>query len=310
MYRIILLSICVLWSITTCKTNSQNRQPMKYNSLTPEEENIIVHKGTERPFTGTLLNNKAEGTYACKRCGAPLYRSQDKFDSNCGWPSFDDEISGAVHRQTDTDGYRTEITCAACGAHLGHVFTGEGFTPKNTRHCVNSLSMTFIPALKGKETGTAYFAGGCFWGTEYFFAKTPGVTSTTVGYMGGHTDNPTYKEVCSGKTGHYEANEIKYDTTKISYENLVKLFFEIHDFTQTDGQGPDIGQQYLSVIFYQNDWQKETAEKCIGILTEKGYKVATKLLPASTFWKAEDYHQDYYQHKGTMPYCHAYRKIF
>ncbi len=283
---------------------------MPYQQLTPEEERIIVHKGTELPFSGSLLNNKAEGTYVCKRCGAPLYRSQDKFDSSCGWPSFDDEIPGAVRRQTDADGHRTEILCAACGAHLGHVFTGERFTSKNTRHCVNSLSMRFIPASKTEETGTAYFAGGCFWGTEYFFSKAPGVLSVTVGYMGGHTDNPTYKEVCSGTTGHYETNEIRYDPAKTSYEDLVKLFFEIHDFTQTDGQGPDIGEQYLSVIFYQNESQKQAAEKCIRILTEKGYRPATKLIPATTFWKAEDYHQDYYQKKGTLPYCHAYRQIF
>lgn len=136
----------------TKQTTSSNERTMndttKYNKLTPEEEYIIVHKGTEMPFTGELLHNKTEGTYICKRCDAPLYRSADKFESHCGWPSFDDEIPGAVKRVLDADGRRVEILCAKCDAHLGHVFEGEKFTPKDTRHCVNSLSMTFIPAGK------------------------------------------------------------------------------------------------------------------------------------------------------------------
>lgn len=280
---------------------------MKYNKLTPEEEQIILYKGTEYPYTGEYLNNKRRGVYVCKRCDSPLYNSSDKFDSQCGWPSFDDEISGAVKRIPDIDNVRTEIVCANCGAHLGHVFLNEGFTPKNTRHCVNSLSMKFIP---DETVEKAYFASGCFWGTEYYFMKAPGVISTTVGYMGGNVDNPTYEQVCAKNTGHFETVEVEYDSNKTSYEELVKLFFETHNFSQEDGQGPDIGPQYRSCIFYSTDIEKQIAEKYIDILKSKGYKVATILQPAPHFWKAEDYHQQYYEHKGTKPYCHIYSKIF
>ena len=157
---------------------------------------------------------------------------------------------------------------------------------------------------------TAYFASGCFWGTEYHFMKAKGVLETTVGYMGGHTQHPTYKEVCTGTTGHAETTEVVFDPTQTSYEELVKLYFETHDFTQVGGQGPDIGDQYRSVIFYTSDEQKQMAEKYIKILGDKGYKVATILEKAPEFWSAEDYHQEYYDKKNGSPYCHIYRKIF
>jgi peptide methionine sulfoxide reductase msrA/msrB len=289
--------------------NKSEQTDMGYNKLTPEEERVIIHKGTEAPYTGAYTDNKRTGTYVCRRCNTPLYESADKFDSHCGWPSFDDEIQGAVKRAIDADGRRTEILCVNCGAHLGHVFLNEGFTAKETRHCVNSISLKFIPE-ENKMIKKAYFASGCFWGTEYYFMKANGVSHTAVGFMGGHIDHPGYEQVCQKNTGHLETTEVEYDTTKTSYEDLVKLFFETHDFTQTNGQGPDIGPQYLSCIFYAGEAEKNIAEKYIKILENKGYKAATMLKPVSAFWKAEDYHQQYYEHKGATPYCHIYKKIF
>lgn len=303
------ISLFIL-ALVLFQTRLGAQEKMHYNKLTAEQERVILHKGTEASFSGTYVNSHEIGTYTCKRCGAALYRSEDKFDSECGWPSFDDEIPGAVKRVPDVDGLRTEITCANCGAHLGHVFTGEGFTPKNVRHCVNSISMNFIPATKTTKIDTAIFAGGCFWGVEYYFSKAKGVISTTVGYIGGRKNDPTYEDVCSYATGHAEAVQVAFDPAKTSYEELARLFFEIHDFTQVNRQGPDVGDQYRSEVFYRNAEQKKTAEKLISLLTEKGYKVATRLEPAGTFWKAEEYHQDYYGKTGKQPYCHARRTVF
>jgi len=282
---------------------------MKLNPLSPEEKQVLLNKGTEAPFSGKYVHHKENGVYVCKQCDAPLYRSSDKFDSHCGWPSFDDALPGAVRRQPDADGRRVEILCATCGGHLGHVFTGEGFTAKNVRHCVNSISLQFIPAETMKPQ-KAYFAGGCFWGTEHYFKQAKGVLSTTVGYMGGHTKNPTYKQVCYENTGHAETVEVAFDPALTTFEAIAKLFFEIHDPTQADGQGPDIGDQYRSVVFYTDDEQKETAERLVSLLKKKGLKVVTQIAPAETFWPGEEYHQDYYEKTGKTPYCHFHTKRF
>ena len=281
-----------------------------FNKLTPEEEYVILRQGTERPFTGRWLDNKTEGTYLCRRCDAPLYESSAKFDSGCGWPSFDDEIDGAVERRPDPDGRRTEIVCANCGGHLGHVFLGEGFTENNTRHCVNSISMDFVPAQVALQKQTGIFASGCFWGTEHFLKRSEGVLSTEAGYIGGTTENPTYQKVCTGETGHAEAVRVVFDASKTDYRTLAKLFFETHDPTQVNRQGPDIGTQYRSGIFYLDDEQKQVAEELIILLRDKGIDVATEVTPAGPFWVAEDYHQDYYGKTGGTPYCHAYRPLF
>lgn len=283
-----------------------------YKFLTSEEKEVLLNKGTERPFTGEYVDSEKHGTYTCKQCGSPLYVSADKFHSGCGWPSFDDEIKGAVKRIPDADGKRTEIVCANCNGHLGHVFKGEGFTSKDTRHCVNSISLDFVPldlsTLNRFET--AIFAGGCFWGVEHLMQQSPGVRSVVSGYIGGDTDRPTYQQVSAHATGHAEAVMVVFDPSLTSYETLAKLFFEIHDPTQLDRQGPDVGEQYRSEVFYTNPNQKEVAEKLIGLLKTKGYKVVTQVTPAGTFWEAEDYHQDYYARKGTQPYCHIYTKRF
>jgi peptide methionine sulfoxide reductase msrA/msrB len=279
----------------------------KFNRLTKEEKHILIDKGTESPFSGKYNDFSESGIYVCKQCNTPLYRSEDKFSSHCGWPSFDDEIPGAIVHKMDVDGRRTEILCANCDGHLGHIFEGERITTKNIRHCVNSISIKFISA---QELKTAYFAGGCFWGVEHLMQQLPGVVSVISGYMGGQTENPTYQEVCNKTTGHLEAVEVSYLPDQIDFETLTKFFFEIHDPTQRDGQGPDKGEQYASAIFYHNEREKKIAEKLITILKSKGYDVVTRLLPMSTFWKAEDYHQDYYQKKGTHPYCHRYEKKF
>ena len=287
-----------------------------WNKLTKEEEYVIVHKGTEYPNTGKYVKNKADGIYVCKRCNHPLFSSEDKFESGTGWPSFDDMIENNVKEVQDADGYRTEIVCGNCDGHLGHVFRGERFTDKSTRHCVNSISLNFIeqPSLDELktliDTDTAIFASGCFWGTEYFFEKADGVVSTQVGYIGGTKDNPTYTEVCTGNTGHAEAVRVVYDPTKTTYEAMAKLFFETHDPSQMNRQGPDVGTQYRTGVFYLNDDQKNTALKLKKTLEDNGTKVVTEITKASTFWEGEDYHEHYYSKKNGTPYCHSYTKRF
>lgn len=280
------------------------------------EADVILRKATEAPYTGRYFNHHAAGSYLCRQCGMPLYRSVDKFESGCGWPGFDDAVPGAVRRVPDADGQRVEILCAHCGGHLGHVFEGEGFTAKNTRHCVNSLSMSFVPAGSEEEkaafararkpapcSGTAIVAGGCFWGVEDAFRKLPGVCDATSGYTGGHTPDPTYEEVSRGHTGHAEAVRVSFDPSRISYEQILRRFFEIHDPTQLNRQGPDMGEQYRSAVFYLDEEQKAVAQKLMARLTELGYKVVTQLRPAGTFYEAEACHQRFAERTGRGS-CH------
>ena len=280
---------------------------MDWNKLTPEEERIIVDKGTEMPFSGEYYDMKKEWTYICRRCNTPLYRSTDKFDSGCGWPSFDDAIPWRVKQILDEDGIRTEITCATCGAHLGHVFVGEQLTDKNTRHCVNSLSMKFVSeVIPDPVSQIAYFGGGCFWCVEAVMQQLKWVTEVQSGFMWGRRPHPTYEQICTWVSGHIEIVKVIYDPAVVTYDTLLNAFFATHDPTSLDKQWWDAGEQYRSVIFYANESQKEEAEKKIAALdAEHVYDepIVTEVRAAETFWSAEWYHQNYYNQHANKPYC-------
>lgn len=284
---------------------------MPYNELNAKEAKVIDHKGTEPAFRGQYNNFYINGFYTCRKCSIPLYRSIDKFRSNCGWPSFDDEIPGRVKRQQDVDGIRTEIVCCNCQGHLSHIFEGERYTDKNTRHCVNSISLKFLSTEQilseyhqhEKTIDVVVVAGGCFWGVEYFFEQEPGVLATAPGYVGGDIDHPTYQQVCSGKTGHAEAVVIIFDKRMTDTQKLYQLFFNIHDSSQANRQGPDIGDQYRSAIFTRHPEQTHIAQQVIAHYP----KATTQIAPLDKFWIAETEHHHYYRNRGTEPYCHFKR---
>ncbi|HIA02505.1 MAG TPA: bifunctional methionine sulfoxide reductase B/A protein [Myxococcales bacterium] len=285
---------------------SQTAGKGNWKTLSKEAKRVVEGCGTEAPFSGKFLKHKAHGTYTCTRCNAPLFSSETKFNSGSGWPSFDDAIPGAVKEVRDSDGRRTEIQCARCGGHLGHVFRGERMTSRNTRHCVNSVSLGFENGPREE----AFFAGGCFWGVEHLLESQPGVLDVQSGYMGGQIQAPTYKQVCTEDTGHVEAVRVIFDPTKTTYKSLAQRFFEIHDPTQVDRQGPDRGKQYRSAVFVTGEKQAAVSKLLIARLQAKGLRVATTIEPAGKFWPAEDYHQDYYKRTGKEPYCHSFTPRF
>jgi peptide methionine sulfoxide reductase msrA/msrB len=280
---------------------------MELNHLTPEEERVIVERGTEAPHTGGYDKFFSDGLYVCRRCEAPLYRSGDKFDSGCGWPAFDDEVLGAVKRLPDAEGRRTEINCVRCDAHLGHVFSGEGLTPKNVRACVNSVSLKFVPEQEVRDaTEPAYFGGGCFWCLEAAFKNIKGVKSAVSGYAGGTVPDPTYDQVCGGLTGHAEVVKIEFDRTLISFEGILEIFFALHDPTTPNSQGSDVGPQYRSIILYTSDLQKEIAVNFIKRLeADKIFAapIVTEIKPFENFYPAEETHRDYCARNADAPYC-------
>ncbi|MEP6663884.1 MAG: bifunctional methionine sulfoxide reductase B/A protein [Verrucomicrobiota bacterium] len=299
-------------------------------TLDPLQYSVTQHEGTEPAFRNTYWDNHQPGIYVDVVSGEPLFSSLDKFESGTGWPSFTRPLdSKQVNEKKDfkLGSQRTEVRSKLADSHLGHVFD-DGPKPTGLRYCMNSAALKFLPVAEMEAKGyeaylppfvkagliktaaktndaasassgkkeTALVAGGCFWGMDDIIRKIPGILQTTVGYTGGTTANPTYKEVCTGKTGHAEAVEIVFDPDKISYAKVLDYFFRMHDPTTLNQQHNDRGTQYRSAIFYATDAQKETAQRVKDQFDKSGrFKkpIVTEITKATEFYPAEDYHQKY-----------------
>lgn len=310
----IIVTMTLMLFIVSC-------EPMKKLS---NEDNLTTYVtkscGTEPAFANAYWNNTAPGIYVDANTGEALFSSLDKFDSGNGWPSFSRPISNTTIQQKNDTSYGMErIEVHTNASHLGHIFD-DG--PNGTSHyCINSAALRFIPYAELDAQGytkyknmfnyeTATFAGGCFWGVQYLLENTNGVVSTRAGYTGGTIVNPSYEDVSSGSTYHAEAVEVIYDPTKISYSQLLDYFWRLHNPTELNMQGPDVGEQYRSAIFYHNEEQKEIALASKAAFDAKKIfpaKAVTQIVAAGSFYQAEDYHQNYVdKHPGYV--CHALRK--